>query len=138
MSTPTPATKQRTLNWSGTSNSLQHPAGLAVDLNGTLYVADHDNHRVLKLAKDSNTPNPMLEFSGDYALSWPSGVAVDSKFNVYVADTQNSRVLRLEAGTTKQEELPFHKPPLSTPEARLNRLIAAGEDGVDQLRTELF
>ena len=94
---PTPPTfRQTALHFTGT-NILRHPAGLAVDNNGTLYVADHDNNRVLKLPAGSDTPTQILEFTD---LNWPSGVAVDTAGSVYVADTSNNRVLKLAAGST--------------------------------------
>jgi serine/threonine protein kinase, bacterial len=88
--------RQIALNFTHT-NFLLHPAGVAVDNNGTVYVADHDHHRVLKLAADSDTPTQMLQFTD---LNWPSGVAVDTAGSVYVADSSNNRVLKLAAGST--------------------------------------
>jgi serine/threonine-protein kinase len=67
---------------------------LAIDAAGTLYAADMDNDRVLKLAAGSSTPT-VLPFVG---LESPSGVAVDSAGSVYVTDVHNKRVLKLPAG----------------------------------------
>jgi len=91
-----PASRQIALNFTGT-NFLLHPAGVAVDNNGTVYVADHDHNRVMRLAAGSDTPTQMLQFTG---LNWPSGVAVDTAGSVYVADSSNNRVLKLAAGST--------------------------------------
>jgi DNA-binding beta-propeller fold protein YncE len=70
---------------------LSHPAGVAVDTAGNVYVADSGNHRVLKLAAGSNTPTE-LSFTG---LSDPYGVAVDTAGNVYVTDRGNHQVLKM-------------------------------------------
>ena len=56
---------------------LYQPQGLAVDANGTVYVADFNN-RVLKLAAGSNNET-QLPITG---LNYPEGVAVDSAGNV--------------------------------------------------------
>lgn len=91
-----PPSRQTPLNFHDT-NTVRHPAGLALDNNGSLYVADHDNNRIMKLQAGSNTPTQILEFTD---LHWPSGVAVDTAGSVYVADTSNNRVLKLAAGST--------------------------------------
>ena len=73
---------------------------MAVDSAGNVYVADHGNSRVVKLAAGTQT---VLPFTG---LTGPNGVAVDSAGNVYVADL-SQRVLKLAAGSNTQTVLPF-------------------------------
>ena len=70
-------------------NSLN---GVAVDGAGTVYVADYQNNRVLKLAAGASTQD-VLPFTG---LNGPEGVAVNSAGNLYVTD--GNRVLKLPAG----------------------------------------
>ena len=95
-----------------TRNTLCHPAGLAFDADGRLWVADSDNNRVLAYqppfktnmnasaeigqpaatAFTSNTANnPTLSAA---SLTQPDAVAVDGQNNLWVADTGNNRVLR--------------------------------------------
>lgn len=81
---------------------LYQPQGLAVDANGTVYVADFNN-RVVKLAAGSNTQS-VLPFTG---LAYPQGVGVDAAGNVYVADRGNDRVVKLDAKSDTQADLPF-------------------------------
>ncbi|QNI07145.1 protein kinase [Mycobacterium kubicae] len=81
---------------------LYQPQGLAVDANGTVYVADFNN-RVVKLAAGSNNQS-VLPFTG---LAYPQGVGVDAAGNVYVADRGNDRVVKLDAKSNSQADLPF-------------------------------
>jgi DNA-binding beta-propeller fold protein YncE len=64
------------------------PAGVAVDLNGNVYVTDAANNYLYE-----------YDSSGNLKKSWsttgvPSGVAVDSSGNVYVADFSNRLIRR--------------------------------------------
>ena len=80
------------------------PAGVAVDLQGNVYIAESGRHRVRKV--DSSGIISTLAgtgesgFGGDGGaataalLHRPSDVAVDSARNVYVADTFNHRCSR--------------------------------------------
>ena len=84
---------------------LNGPTGVAVDAQGTLYIADTGNHRIRRVGPDgiittfagTGTPG----FSGDGGpaaqaqLSRSSGVAVDARGNVYIADTGNHRIRRV-------------------------------------------
>lgn len=66
-------------------------SGLAVGIDGAVYVTDAGEDAVLKLAEGSGTWST-LPFRG---LSDPSGIAVAADGTVYVADTGNNRVVRL-------------------------------------------
>jgi sugar lactone lactonase YvrE len=89
------------------ANTLSHPAGLAVDSTGTLWVADKGNNRVLRFDNASTiatnalasvvfgqsnfTSNtPALSQTG---MNSPSGVSITSQGYLWVADTGNHRVL---------------------------------------------
>ena len=72
---------------------LNHPSGLALDGAGTVYVADYNNNRVLKLAAGATTQE-VLPFT---LLNNPEGVGVDGAGSVYVTDSGNNRVLELPA-----------------------------------------
>ncbi|MGA7339226.1 MAG: hypothetical protein WBE72_23350 [Terracidiphilus sp.] len=68
--------------------ALDEPSGLGVGPDGTLYISDFGNSRVVFW-------NPYTGQSGVAVsgLKDPWGVAVDSSNNVYVADTGNGNVL---------------------------------------------
>jgi DNA-binding beta-propeller fold protein YncE len=82
---------------------LSDPVGVGVDTAGTVYVADTDNNRVVKLAAGSSTPTE-LPFTG---LNKPFGVVVDTAGTVYVVDFDNNRVVMLAAGSSTSTVLTF-------------------------------
>jgi sugar lactone lactonase YvrE len=85
------------------AGSLNTPAGLTLDNQGNLYVADFSNHRVLYFPSGgitatrvygqdnnfgSNSPD-----AGPTKLSTPLSVQLDNTGGVYISDTGNHRVL---------------------------------------------
>jgi sugar lactone lactonase YvrE len=81
------------------------PAGVAVDGNGSIYIADLDNAVVLK---ETPTLGSFAQSTIGSGLAGPGGVAVDGGGNVYIADTFNDRVLKetLTAGSYTQSIVP--------------------------------
>lgn len=89
------------------ASSLNTPAGVALDPDGNLYVADSGNHRVLQFpANASNNPAAIRVFGqpnftsglasnvpSAQTLSSPQGIYVDAAFTLYVADSGANRVL---------------------------------------------
>jgi sugar lactone lactonase YvrE len=73
------------------------PAGLAVDQEGNLYVADSGNHRIQKFGPDGVFLAQVGGFGNDNGqFNEPWGVAVDGQGNVYVADTWNHRIQKFD------------------------------------------
>jgi serine/threonine-protein kinase len=72
---------------------LDDPSRLEVDGAGDVYVVDHGDNRVVKLAQASGAQT-VLPFTG---LNHPYDVAVDTAGTVYVADFNNNRVVKLLA-----------------------------------------
>lgn len=90
--------------------ALASPSGVAVDGSGNLYIADHNNQRIRKVAVDGTIStvagNGTYGFSGDgsaataASLANPSGVAVDGSGNIYIADTDNNRIRKVDGSGT--------------------------------------
>ncbi len=85
---------------------LHSPAGVTLDGEGSLYIADEGNHRIRRVDPDGviSTVAGTGEdgFSGDggpatdAALFNPEGVAVDATGNLYIADSFNHRIRRVD------------------------------------------
>ncbi|WP_249355760.1 hypothetical protein [Chloracidobacterium aggregatum] len=87
----------------GTAAQLSHPVGLALDADGTLYIADHFNHAIRKLLPDGRLVTlagggqrgfqdgygPAAQFNG------PLGLAVGRNGELYVADHLNTRIRKV-------------------------------------------
>lgn len=91
-------------------SQLNHPFGLAIDRDGDVYLADYENHRVLRVIVGANgtaDPTDTLEVvagtgaagngPGDGTaagtpLNLPSSLAFDSGGSLYIADDGNHRV----------------------------------------------
>ncbi|SKA19697.1 Listeria/Bacterioides repeat-containing protein [Trichlorobacter thiogenes] len=67
---------------------FQSPRSIALDGDGNIYVADTDNHRILKFDYRGN----FIDQWGPVGFSYPSGIAVDGSNTVYIADTSNNTI----------------------------------------------
>ena len=90
-----------------TAASLRAPAGLALGTDGSLFVADSGNNRVLEFAAGAVSGAAAVRVYGQatftsslaqgrlsaQTLTNPQGVYVDASFTLYVADTGNNRLL---------------------------------------------
>ena len=87
----------------GTTARVYHPAGLAVDSSGNLYVADTYNHRIRKITPASDVTTVAGSGTATFAdgtgaaasFCFPEGVAVDSSGNLYVADAYNHLIRKI-------------------------------------------
>ncbi|MFF9642906.1 NHL domain-containing protein [Kitasatospora aureofaciens] len=85
---------------------LGFPAGLAVDAAGSVYIADHANHRVRRVGSDGVLETVAGDgrrgYGGDGGaaaaarLAFPAAVALDADGNLFVADEMNHRVRRVD------------------------------------------
>jgi len=90
----------------GTSASFNNPSGVAVDANGTVYVADYFNNRIRTVTSAGVVTTLAGSGSAAFAdgagtsasFNTPSGVAVDSSGTVYVADYVNNRIRKISEG----------------------------------------
>ena len=89
------------------SARLNHPAGVAGDAQGNIYIADRDNHRIRRVARDGtittvagtgaagNTGDGGV--ATEALLNSPESVTVDPYGDLYIADTGNHRVREVTA-----------------------------------------
>jgi sugar lactone lactonase YvrE len=84
---------------------LNGPYGVAVDRDGTLYIAEYGGHRIRKVTTDgkistvAGTGSPGRGAEGVAAVSAPltnpRGIAVDSAGDLYIADSGNNRIRKI-------------------------------------------
>jgi NHL repeat len=79
------------------TDGFNNPQGLAVGSDGSIYVADNGNHRVLKIARDGS--QTVVSFGSlRPAVSMPGGVAMDGFGDLYVTDIATNRLIKLAPG----------------------------------------
>ena len=97
-----PGTVSTSIDATGSAAQFSAPRGIAVDSNGTIYVADSSNHTIRKvtaagvvttLAGTAGTTGGVNATPAKF--SEPFGVATDSAGNVYVADTNNNAIRKI-------------------------------------------
>jgi uncharacterized protein (TIGR03437 family) len=84
---------------------LDTPSGLAIDIDGNLYVAETGNHVIRRIATDGTITTLVgtanRGFTGDggiasaASLDSPRSIAVDKNGVLYIADTGNHRIRRV-------------------------------------------
>ncbi|MEO8084702.1 MAG: flippase activity-associated protein Agl23, partial [Ardenticatenales bacterium] len=115
------------------------PKDIALAPDGTLYVVDHGNRRIVHLAADGTTIQsidaPVLEYGDKDAGMQPSawGIGVGPDGAVYVADTWNNRILVYRADRWTEQAFGTGGVPASA-DADLDKLfgprdVAVGPDG---------
>src|SRR5207244_12569062 len=81
---------------------------VALYASGNLYIADHGNHRIRKVAAATGiittvAGNGINTFAGDggaatnASLNYPASVALDASGNLYIADPNNNRIRKVAA-----------------------------------------
>lgn len=89
------------------ANQLRGPHGFFVALNGEIYVADYQNHRIQKFPAGSTSATNGVTVAGGNGqgnaanqLNSPSDVFVAANGEIYVADWVNQRVQKFPANST--------------------------------------
>ncbi len=90
-------------NGPGDSASFATPQGIAVDLNGNIFVSDASNHLIRKITPSGVVStlagNGRAGFSDgngiNASFNVPEGIITDSEGNVFVADRENHRIRKI-------------------------------------------
>jgi sugar lactone lactonase YvrE len=89
---------------SGTAARFNHPAGVAVDTTGNVYVADTDNNEIREvtaagvvstLAGRAGNAGSADGSGSAASFNGPSGIVADATGNLYVADTLNHTIRKV-------------------------------------------
>ena len=87
-------------NISGADNMhLNTPIDLALDYQGTMFIADRNNHRIQKYVRGSMNGTTVAGFGNGtsgtslYGLATPSHVIVDDEENLYISNIGTRKVL---------------------------------------------
>lgn len=86
----------------GSEARFNQPQGIAMAADGSVFVADTENHRIRRISPDGNVTTlaggdrGFADGSGASARFWlPKGLAVDSRGNLYVADFYNHLIRKV-------------------------------------------
>ena len=88
----------------GAAARFNSPYGVAVGGDGTIYVADANNHAIRKISPSgvvstiaglAGTPGKVNGTGSAARFRFPRGIVVDSSNNLYVADTSNDAIRKI-------------------------------------------
>ena len=89
---------------SATTNQLYAPDRLYVDANGTMYIPDLGNSRIVKWPAGASSGIVVAGGNGvgggNNQFDRPTSVFVDQQGNIYVADQSNNRVMKWAPGAS--------------------------------------
>lgn len=88
-----------------TTASLNRPAGITIDAQGNLYIADRLNQRIRKISTNgiisTVAGSGVRGFGGDGSsatsarLADPQDITLDAQGNLFIADSENSRIRKV-------------------------------------------
>jgi sugar lactone lactonase YvrE len=89
---------------SGSNLYLNAPDGFFIDKAGNYYIADQENHRVVKVAANKSTYQIVAGGNGYGSalnqLYGPASIFVDDDYNLFIADRTNNRIVKWAPGAT--------------------------------------
>ncbi|CAF1385415.1 unnamed protein product [Adineta steineri] len=81
-------------------NQLYSPEGVIVDDLGQIYVADRENHRIMRWYEGKEEGEIVVGGNGkgnqSNQLNYPRGLSFDDEENLYVSDDYNHRIQKFE------------------------------------------
>ncbi|CAF1079799.1 unnamed protein product [Adineta steineri] len=79
---------------------LSRPQGVFVDDLGQIYIADCDNHRVMRWCEGKEEGEIVVGGYGQghqtNQLNYPCGLSFDDEGNLYIADRDNNQIRKYE------------------------------------------
>ena len=76
---------------------LKRPSGLALDAQGSLYISDNENHRIIKLDPEYHAVRDYGGYGGGVGqFINPEDLVIDRGLNLYILDTGNRRIVQLD------------------------------------------
>ena len=118
----------------GLAARFNNPTGLAVDINGNVYVADTENSTIRKITSEgvvttiAGLPgvDGLMDGTKGYAwFAYPEGLTINTDGNLYVADTGNAMIRKVTltgtvttlalTGDVPAKSAPATAPTISTP-----------------------
>jgi len=83
------------------NGQFNYPDGIAIDVNGNIYVADTGNNRIEKFDSNGVYQSQFGSFgTGNGQFNGPVGISFDITGNIFVADTGNSRIEKFDSSGT--------------------------------------
>jgi sugar lactone lactonase YvrE len=86
----------------GESAMFDSPSQIAIDADGSVIVADKNNHRVRKITRSGEVSTVAGGAQGNSdgtginaSFNFPTGVAIDAQGNIYVGDTGNNVIRKI-------------------------------------------
>lgn len=93
-----------------TNAQLLWPTDVAIDKDGNVYIADHENYRIRKIDKNTGIITTVIGtgvpgYSGDNGsatearIDHPHGMTIDKYGNIFIADTYNHCIRKITKST---------------------------------------
>ena len=89
------------------------PQDLFIAKDGSIYVVDTKNNRIVQLSPDFKVDRVITGFDGPHGrerFSNPAGIFVTDENVLYIADTDNERVVVLQPSGVLQQIITFERP----------------------------
>ncbi len=84
--------------YGGSDGQFNSPMGIAIGVDGSVYVADAGNCRIQKFDSNGNFIAKWGSYgSNNGQFNYPRGVAISSDGSIYVADTKNHRIQKFDS-----------------------------------------
>ncbi len=112
--TPTPYTAVKVISGEDLGvGKFNNPQDIFICNNGTLYIADSKNNRIIHTNPDFSLLRVITGFEsavGTEKFNNPGGIFVDKRGSMFIADTDNHRIVQLDADGNLEQIITYIKP----------------------------